>query len=178
MENTIFCRKCGKEVTKSAAFCPKCGKELITTSSPVQSLEFAFMRHKSLGRLDISHMCSEVSIINSTLKLQQQKIHLYWFKSKPIATIHNIMDIASIRVVRIFDISDMIFGIIFALLGFINPLFFIGAALLIWVGIGKKIEIRKSNGAVLSIPSGNSSACMQLAQVISSINRGIVVDIK
>lgn len=140
-----------------------------------KSKKFKFIRHKSLGRLDISHIISDVTISDSTLNLKQQKIALYFFKKMPIETVHNIMDITSIKIVRVFDISDTIFSVIFALLGFFQPICFILSILLFWVALGKKIEIKKINNSTISIPTGNSSQCSELMQTLISINKSIVV---
>lgn len=152
--------------------------ETIQTGANInsESKKFNFIRHKSLGRLDISHILSEITIDDSTLVLKQQKINLYFFKKKPIETVHNLMDITSIKIVRIFDISDVIFSVIFALLGFISPVFFIAAIVLFWVSVGKKIEIKKSNNATISIPTDSNSLSSELIQALISINKGIVVE--
>lgn len=137
---------------------------------------FQFSRHKSIGRLDISHFITNVSINNTTLALKQQKIILYFFKKTPFETIHNITDITSIKLVRTFDISDTIFSITFFLLGFFQPISFIFAILFFWIAIGKKIELKKSNNSTISIPTENSKRCSELVQTLVSINRGIVIE--
>lgn len=141
-----------------------------------ETKKFEFIRHKSLGRGNISYILSNVIVNDATLTLKQQKIILYFFKRKPIETVHNIMDIASIKIVRTFDISDTIFSIIFAILGFYQPLFFIAAALFIWIGIGKKIQLKKANNSTISIPAENYKLCSELMETLVAINRGIVVE--
>ncbi len=142
----------------------------------LESQDFQFIRHKSLGRLDISHIISDLKITGEDLTIVQQKIVLYFFKKNPIKTVHNINDIASIKVKRIFDISDMIFSVIFASLGLSQPVFFIVAAILFWVGMGKKIEIKKKNNFVITIPTGSSTMCSSLVKSINRINKSIVVE--
>lgn len=146
------------------------------TCVDLESKQFHFIRHKSLGRGNISYISSDVAIANAVLTLKQQKIILYFFKRKPIETVHNIMDIASIRIVRTFDISDTIFSIIFALLGFYRPAFFIVAILFLWVSIGKKIELKMTNNSTISIPAENYKLCYKLMQALVSINKSIVIE--
>lgn len=140
-----------------------------------ESKKFQFIRHKSLGRLDISHTISDVIIEGSSLTLNQQKVNFYFFRKDPLKTVHNIMDITSIRVVNIFDISDIIFSIIFVLLGFFQPILFIAAIVLFWVSLGKKIEIKKSNNSTISIPTDNSKTCTELMKILISINESIAI---
>lgn len=180
-EINMYCNTCGLLVNEGS-FCTKCGAkatyEINVTKESHNELssepkKFTFIRRKSIGRGELSRIISEVTITDSILTIKQQKIISYFFKQKPIESIHNVMDIASIKIVRTFDKSDTFFSIIFAILGFFNPLFFILTIIFFWVGMGKNIQITKSNGATISIPGENSKSCSELSESLMEINRGI-----
>ena len=178
----MYCNNCGLLV-KEGEFCSKCGTKSTHTINVTEEYPnelnsepklFTFIRHRSIGRGEISCITSEVNIIDSILTIKQQKIIAYFFKKKPIEAIHNVMDIASMKIIRTFDKSDTFFSIIFVLLGFFNPLSFIPAILFFWVGMGKNIQIKKSNGATISIPAENSKTCSELSESLIAINNSIV----
>lgn len=184
-EFIMYCNNCGTEIIGKGSFCSKCGNKVlnididdeskINDNTTSQIKQFKFIRHKSLGKLDLSHIISEITLTNSILELNQQKILLYFFKKKPIKTTHNISEIISARIKKTLDMSDAAFSIIFALIGFFNPAFFILAAILLWVGVGRKIELKKSNGETIIIPAENKKYCIELVEYLLSINNSMVV---
>jgi len=142
----------------------------------VEAKKITFIRHKSLARLDISYLISEIYISSLTMKLDQQKINFYIFKKKPVETIYNVKDFTSIKIMRTLDVSDGIFALIFALLGLYNNTFFLATAMLLWLGVGKKIKIKLKNNTTISIPSEKTKPCLELLDEILKINPSIVVE--
>jgi len=183
----MYCNNCGVEIDNEKTLCKECEENQPTLAKTVEennsqinadTKQFIFRRHKSLGKLDISYIVSEINICSLTMKLKQQKINFYIFKKKATETIHSVKDFTSIKIVRTLDISDGIFALIFALLGILNPAFLIVAAILLWVGFGRKIKIRLSNNAVIIIPSDKAKPCNELLDEILKINPSIVVEKK
>ena len=142
----------------------------------VEAKKITFIRHKSLARLDISYLISEIYISSLTMKLDQQKINFYIFKKKPVETIYNVKDFTSIKIMRTLDVSDGIFALIFALLGLYNNTFFLATAMLLWLGVGKKIKIKLKNNTTISIPSEKTKPCLELLDEILKINPSIIVE--
>lgn len=179
----MYCNKCGSRLSNDAKFCSACGNVTERNGNEENHCDynqeeqvFSFRRHKSLGKLDISHAISEISIIGDRFKLKQQKIRLYFWKKTPIVTEHNIRDFAEIKISRTLDLSDTIFTIIFFFMGFINPPFFILSLLMLWISIGYNITILKNNGVKLVIPTENHSMGLELVKHISLINNSIGVE--
>jgi hypothetical protein len=183
----MYCNNCGIEIGNEKTLCTKCEVNQTTSIKTdtennseinVEAKKITLIRHKSLGRIDISHLISEINISRLTMKLKQQKINFYIFKKKPIETIHNVKDFTSIKIGRTLDISDGIFALIFGLFGFVNPTFFLATAILLWVGFGRKIKIKLSNNAIILIPSDKTKPCLELLDELLKISPSIVVEKK
>lgn len=176
----MYCIKCGKLVDDDSKFCLSCGNRIKIEDSSIDdkinNSEFIFSRHKSLGRIDISHTISKINISNKILNINQQKINFYWFKKQPIETSHELSTITKIKVKKTVDISDLIFAILFILLGFVNPLNFLVSAILLWLGFGYKVIISKINGTYIEIPAEFSKDCMNLVQDIVKHNNSVLVE--
>jgi len=142
----------------------------------VEAKKITFIRHKSLARLDISYLISEIYMSSLTMKLNQQKINFYIFKKKPVETIYNVKDFTSIKIVRTLDVSDGIFALIFVLLSLYNITFFLATVMLLWLGVGKKIKIKLKNNTTISIPSEKTKPCLELLDEILKINPSIIVE--
>jgi hypothetical protein len=182
----MYCTKCGAQILDGSKYCSKCGN-LVTIACNVEAPEpeidtetkiFEFVRHKSLGRMDISHVISVAEISGESFKLAQQKIILYFIKRTPVETTHSIIDIASMRIKKSLDISDIFIAIVFAAAGFANPILFLCSLVFLWVGIGRKIEITKSNGSVIVIPAENEKNWIPMFEALTKINSGIVLQQK
>lgn len=181
----MYCTNCGSLIAENAKLCVSCGtviagdameKDGILDEETSSNNEFIFKRHKSLGKLDISYTISNVNICNKKLNITQQKVTLYWFKKQPIQTSHDISSFTNIKVKKTIDKSDMIFAIIFILIGFVDFMGFLMGGLLLWIGLGYKVRIGKINGAEIEIPAEFSKDCLELVNRIVEVNRSIVVE--
>jgi hypothetical protein len=184
------CNNCGVEVSNGKHLCDECESKEINKLTSNQkpnneqnsaSKQFKFIRRKHFGRICISHIVTVVNITDTNVSINKNKIIFYIFKRKPIETSHSIMDMSSLTVSRTMDKGCAIFSAIFIVLGIFSPILFIMTALLIWLGIGKELKIKMSNGTVISIPSEFNRGFSKTSDVIDSlvaINKGIVVQQK
>ncbi|EGC92627.1 hypothetical protein HMPREF9402_0026 [Turicibacter sp. HGF1] len=131
--------------------------------------KFEFQRHKSLGRMTMSTIYSTVEINNEKMKLSQEKILFYFYKKKFQWDI-NREDIKFINVKKTIDMSDLLFCVIFTLLGFKEIIFFIPALLLLWLGIGYKIEIWDIHENKLVIPDEIKQNCIEFKNIVEGIH--------
>lgn len=172
----MYCKNCGHELEPNVHFCGECGRAIINLNpeekltEELQQLDnsFEFRRHKSLGRVNISIIISKVEVRNQMMNVIQEKRYLYFIKKKVEYNLP-LNQIKSLYIKRTIDISDLIFGLIFCILGFFNFLNFIPGILLLWIGFGCKIEIYDLQNNKILIPAEFMQPCNEFVEIIKNI---------
>ena len=172
-----YCEKCKKEFDNgNARFCPICGNELVECSQKEKeevSVEGAhkkltFQKKKMLSYLVYRQTDTEVEIDNQVIHFSQTIKKLF---RKPRKTEDNILlsQIQEIGIKTKMDFWDTLYGIIFIVLGFFYPVWFLVAALFLFCGYGKIIKIKNLDGKEYIIPAEMNSEDVQ--QLLALVKR-------
>ena len=163
----MHCKKCGNNLDDNSKFCNKCGNKVIPTLknetiNEVKKLdenklniesnkEYEFSKRKYLGAITISIINTKAKIDNNKLVVEQQKSHLGFIKgNKKVFTI-SLNEINSIMVKKAVDLIDGIYAIVFALVGLLNPIWFIVTAVCLWTGYGETVIIQTKSNVKMKI---------------------------
>lgn len=173
----MVCKKCGNVVEKAdAKFCPVCGwafdDENVSKEGTTQkeknriNKKLVFEKKKMISYLVYKQTDTEVEIDNENIYCLQT---VKKFLRKPRKSEENIKisNIKDIRTKIKMDFWDTLYAIIFVIFGIFAPVFFLVAALFLFCGFGRIIQIEKKDGGKYLIPSGfKTDDVQQLLDVI------------
>lgn len=179
----MFCPKCGKKLTVGGAkFCPICGMSFTEdVDAPVEQEgnvnqstddKLVFRKTKMMGMVTYSTVDTEITIDNQIVHFDQT-INKILRSIKKVEETFLLSEISEIGIKTKMDFWDTLFGVIFALLGiFITPANFIMAAVCLYCGYGKVIQICTVNGKKYIIPSALKTDDVQkLLDLVNGENR-------
>lgn len=180
----MYCSKCGTSLSDEVVFCSDCGTRATNNSNvsadtsrnfeDVYQNEYSFKRYKGFGRGSYSSISTLVNFENKLLSIEQRRRLLVFFKKKLIDAKLNLSDIDTITIKRNMDPSDTMFGVIFLALGFLNPLLFIGAAVLLYSAYGQNITLQTKSGSFL-IPTSAEPELDTMIQKILAANPNVSI---
>lgn len=146
------CKKCGATLREGAQFCAECGAPIgYTPEQEVNTQKFNFQKGKMLGRVTYKRTSTNVEISSTSLKIRQTMKKIFRKEREEEKAIP-LSQIKSARVHVVLDFWDTLYAAIFAVLGFFQPVLFLMAAVCLWCGYGREIEILTSNNDKIKIP--------------------------
>lgn len=156
-----YCEKCKRDISnEGASFCPTCGGSLViktdtmeeSTTVSNECKKMSFQKKKMFTYLVYRCTSTEVTIENQMMHLSQT-VKKIFRKERTTETNIPMTEIKDISIKTKMDLWDTLYGIIFIILGFFAPVFFLLAALFLFCGYGKIIQIEQNNGIKYLIPS-------------------------
>lgn len=116
----------------------------------VRRLEFC--KRKMLGKFTYKMTSTVVDIDQGAMHIVQQVKRLFR-KEQNTEELFQLSEINFITMQTKMDFWDTLYGIIFFILGFIEPICFLCAAIWFYCGYGKEVRIQLENGKNILIPS-------------------------
>lgn len=137
---------------------------------------YEFSKSKSFSYMTLSTTRTTVNVVDTKLACLQTKKSILSTKELFNKEIE-IDQIIQLNESLAFDISDLVFGLTFLVLGFFEPLWFVAAAIFLYVGYGKKLTIHtKNDKIVIPYSAGESKQSNALKQALEKINKAIPSD--
>lgn len=146
------CKKCRAELEDEVRFCTKCGAQ--NDDSPEQTSdvqEFTFQKGKMMGNVTYKRTKTKV-LISATSITVEKAIKKLFRKEKEEKRTLLISQIPSARMHVVLDFWDTLYAIACAVLGVFQPSLFLLAAVCLWCGYGREIEILTTEGNKVKIP--------------------------
>lgn len=134
--------------------------------------QFLFSRFKRFGRVRITVIETTLNISEDLLTIDESKTTLLFTKKILLLKTKKIGDIKSISVKHSMDINNVIFAIIFAVIGFVQPPAFLVTALLLWMGYAKKMRIEFDDETIV-IPAKDAKQFNELIGMLKEKNQNI-----
>ena len=134
------CLKCGAAIEDGVEFCTNCGAEIVHGEDTSEKMEFTFNKAKQLGRLTYRQTTTKAVVSASSVDIEQT-IKKFIGGEKKTNTSIMLNDITGIQVRIKFDIWDTVYAVIFAIIGFLAPVAFLGTAVCLFCAFGKEIII-------------------------------------
>lgn len=167
----MYCKKCGNEIKGNDNFCVKCGDKLDVNNNYEGiniKKEYSFSKVKQLGLINIAVIDTNINIDNNKINISEQRRVLGLFKGKRKTNSLLSNDIKGITTKSVIDTIDLIYAIIFALIGFAFPLAFLISAVCIFTGYGQRIFIREKNGNEVKIQAEKSPIVQAFIEEINT----------
>lgn len=147
-----YCEKCKREIAnEDASFCPACGGQLVSRiykqeKAPIEngSIKLSFQKKKMFTYLVYRQTNTEVNIENQMMHLSQT-VKKVFRKAHTTEENISVADIKDISIKTKMDLWDTLYGIIFIIFGFFEPVFFLFAVVFLLCGYGKVIQIEKND---------------------------------
>lgn len=174
----MFCNNCGKELEDGVKFCCNCGKNF--NNDIIENLEskgmelinpknYLFKWVKQFSYLTIKTVETKIKIDNLKLNIQSCTYHLGFFKGKIKESELPLNNIKEVQTKKLITYSDIVFAIFFIIIGFINPITFIFAAIFIWTGINTSIVITTKLESTIKIPANSKSDAEEFISYVNSL---------
>lgn len=172
----MYCKSCGNEVSIEDSFCVRCGnkvdsKNICENINTNIKKEYKFSKVKQLGAVNISVIETNINIDNNKMNIIEQRKVLGLFKGKRKANSLIITDIKGITTKTTIDTIDLIYAIVFALIGIALPPAFIISAVCLFTGYGQRIFIKDKNGNEVKIQAEKSHIVQEFINDINKIYR-------
>lgn len=191
----MYCKKCGAEIKDGSKFCIKCGVrvakedpktesvcqmpvqpeivsdaegQVVVTGEPLIGKKYTFISTRGTNLLTLfqGRIVSDVEIAEDRLFLD---ISPKRFNKSPAILFEDITGIdISIRV----NICYCILIMMTVICGFtISPSYFLAAALLVWVGLQRKITISQRNGQKVVMYDRSGSQAKEFKEDMKKVTR-------
>lgn len=167
----MYCKKCGNEIKGNDSFCVKCGDKLDVNNNYEDidiKKEYSFSKVKQLGVINIAVIETNVSINNNNMNIIEQRKVLGLFKGKRKVNSLMIRDIKGLTTKSVIDTIDLIYAIVFALVGFVLPIAFLISAVCLFTGYGQRIFIKDKNGNEVKIQAEKSPIVQEFIHEINT----------
>lgn len=116
------------------------------------SREFQFIKDKHIGDLTLNKITTNIKLNAQSIRIEKQSRYLGWIKMASTVQTLPIGNIVGVKIRKVLNPSDWVFGSIMIVLGFGSPLFWIVAALFFWVSVSNKIIITTNLQTKIKIP--------------------------
>jgi len=175
----MFCTNCGSSISGDSEFCSSCGNQVtqpINTENKLNSeqQEYNFYKSKGIGRGVYKQIYTNVKCTDTNINIARKAVHFYFFKGKPENTYLKTDQIQSIGIVRTMDFWDTLYGIIFIIIGFLQPYLFILAVLCLWCAYGKKVRMTLKNGTNFDIQANFSKEAVNFVEYVNNGIRALI----
>lgn len=169
----MYCKSCGNEVSIEDSFCVRCGnkvdsKNIYENINTNIKKEYKLSKVKQLGAVNISVIETNININNNKMNIIEQRKVLGLFKGKRKANSLIITDIKGITTKTTIDTIDLIYAIVFALIGIALPPAFIISAVCLFTGYGQRIFIKDKNGNEVKIQAEKSPIVQEFIHEVNT----------
>lgn len=114
--------------------------------------KFQFVKDKHIGDLTLNKITTNIKVNPQSIHIEKQSRYLGWIKIASTVQTLPIGNIVGVKIRKILNPSDCVFGSIMIVLGFGSPIFWIVAAFFFWVSISNKIIITTNLQTKIKIP--------------------------
>lgn len=147
-----ICKKCGAALNDDVQFCAECGTPIDCIPEEESGHQmFHFQKGKMLGELTYKRTNTEVEVSSTALKVHQTVKRIFR-KEREEEKVLSFSQIKSACVHVVLDFWDTLYAVVFAVLGLFQPVLFLLAAVCLWCGYGREIEILTVDGDKVKIP--------------------------
>lgn len=169
----MYCKNCGNEVNIKDSFCVSCGNKLDINNSYENTntnikKEYKFSKAKQLGLINIAVIETNINIDNNKMNIIEQRKVLGLFKGKRKVNSLIANDIKGITTKSVIDTIDLVYAIVFALIGFVFLPAFLISAICLFTGYGQRIFIKDKNGNEVKIQVEKSSIVREFIEEINT----------
>ena len=169
----MYCKSCGNEVSIEDSFCVRCGnkvdsKNIYENINTNIKKEYKFSKVKQLGAVNIAVIDTNITVDNNRIIIAEQRKILGLFKGKRKANSLIITDIKGITTKATIDTIDLIYAIVFALIGIVLPPAFIISAVCLFTGYGQRIFIKDKNGNEVKIQAEKSPIVQEFIHEVNT----------
>ncbi|MDU1936421.1 MAG: zinc ribbon domain-containing protein [Clostridium sp.] len=171
----MYCKNCGISIDENSKFCSNCGNEIIIETNfnfeNDRRKEYNFSKVKQLGALNIELIKTKINIMNDKINIYEEKTILYFIKRKPKIIELSVKDIKEVNLKNAIDTIDLIYAIVFGVLGFLFPPVFIVTIVCLITGFGQKVRIKLKNGFEVFIQTEKNN-------IVQEFIKGIEISIE
>lgn len=169
----MYCKNCGNEINVKDSFCVSCGNKLDINNSYENintniKKEYRFSKVKQLGLINIAVIETNINIDNNKMNIIEQRKVLGLFKGKRKVNSLIATDIKEIATKSVIDTIDLVYAIVFALIGFVFIPAFIISAVCLFTGYGQRIFIKDKNGNEVKIQAEKSHIVQEFIHEITT----------
>lgn len=161
------CKTCGNEVSIKDSFCGRCGNKLDNINTNIKK-EYRFSKVKQLGAINIAVIETNININNNNINIIEQRKVLGLFKGKRKVESLIVDDIKGITTKSVIDTIDLVYAIVFTLIGFALPIAFLISAVCLFTGYGQRIFIKDKNGNEVKIQAEKSHIIQEFIEEINT----------
>lgn len=166
----MYCKNCGISIDENSKFCSNCGNEIIIETNfnfeNDRRKEYKFSKVKQLGALNIAVIETTISIDNSRMYINEQRRILYFINGKRKVSTIILNEMCGVVTKTAIDTIDLIYAILFGVLGLIFPPAFIITAVCLFTGYGQRILIKQRSGVDVEIQAEKSPLVEEFIQYI------------
>lgn len=176
------CTKCGAEIQDDVMICPYCempvGQEAIVTEKeqiPAVIDRSEVVTNELIGKkyslVSTKYMCGSLSgRIVSTVEVAEDRLKIdIKPKKKNVSPVILLEDLLSVELSKKICPLFIAMAVMFVITGFASPLFFLLAALSIFVGINTKITITQRNGIAVIMYSRDKASAERFKEDMKKI---------
>lgn len=182
----MFCEKCETVIEGDGDFCPKCGARLTPIEEKCQQgeensqvsekKEYLFEWIKQFSYLTLKKVETKVNLDHRSMTSETTTYHLGFIKGKTKTLILPLNNIKEVQIKRLVTYSDMAFAGLFIAGGFVNPIYFLLAALFIWTGLNTSIVITTGLATKILIPASSKSEAENFVWALNENKGGQIQD--